>query len=100
MRFAFALLAIGLPLHAETGTLTIHMILHAIGEERYEIAPSNGTLTLNTTFQYSDRGNERTTKASMTMSADYSPLRLTVQDKPPIPRGRQDRYGARRSRYA
>src|SRR3954449_4160909 len=82
MRFAVALLALCLPLHAETGSLTIHMILHAIGEERYEIAQTDSGLTLNTTFQYSDRGNDRKTTASMRMSADYSPLSLTVQEKP------------------
>jgi len=47
----------------ETGSLTIHMILHAIGEEHYTITPSPAGLTLNTTFEYSDRGNKRTTTA-------------------------------------
>jgi hypothetical protein len=30
-----------LSLHAETGSLVIHLMLHAIGEERYEIASSS-----------------------------------------------------------
>lgn len=55
------------------------MILHAIGEERYEVASSDGGLTLNTTFQYSDRGNQRTTTAVLRMKADYSPLGLEVK---------------------
>ena len=63
-------------LHAETGTFTIHMILHAIGEERYEIVPNDSGLTLNTTFEYSDRGNKRTTTAELRMKADGTPLYL------------------------
>ena len=58
---------------AETGTLNIHMILHAIGEEHYEITPSDGALTLKTTMEYSDRGNKRTTTAEMRMKPDYTP---------------------------
>ena len=59
-------------LHAEAGALTIHMILHAIGEEHYEIAPdAAGGLKLNTTFEYTDRGSKRTTSCR---TADESRL--------------------------
>ena len=71
-RLLYFLLAAPL-LCAETGTLNIHMILHAIGEEHYEITPSDGALTLKTTMEYSDRGNKRTTTAEMRMKPDYTP---------------------------
>ena len=74
-------------LRAETGTLTIYMILHAIGEERYEIAPSNptpgGGLKLNTTFEYTDRGNKRTASAELLMKSDYTPLHLDIKAQRP-----------------
>jgi imidazolonepropionase-like amidohydrolase len=47
-------------LHAETGRLTIHMILHAIGEENYEVTTVDGEPRLHTTIEYTDRGNKRT----------------------------------------
>jgi imidazolonepropionase-like amidohydrolase len=71
-------------LPAQTGTLTIHMILHAIGEERYDIAPIDGGLTLKTTSEYSDRGNQRTTSAELRMKSDYTPLRLEITGREPI----------------
>ena len=43
--------------YAETGSLTIHMILHAVGEEHYEVAPAEDGLKLSTTFEYPDRAN-------------------------------------------
>jgi imidazolonepropionase-like amidohydrolase len=46
-------------LSAETGRLTIHMILHAIGEENYEITQADGDARLHTTIEYTDRGNKR-----------------------------------------
>ena len=79
MRFGFLLIAAALSLNAQT--LTIHMILHAIGEERYQIAPSDGGLTLNTTFEYSDRGNQRSTTATLRMKSDYTPLSLEVKGR-------------------
>src|ERR1700676_291555 len=45
---------------AESGSFTIHMILHAIGEERYEIARDDSGLALKTSSEYSDRGMKRT----------------------------------------
>ena len=60
--------------HAETGTFTIHMILHAIGEERYEIAQDSGGLALKTSSEYSDRGMKRTAEASLRMTSDYTPV--------------------------
>ena len=78
LMFAIALAPL---LHAETGTFTIHMILHVIGEERYEIVPNDSGLTLNTTFEYSDRGNKRTTTAELRMKADGTPLHLKISGR-------------------
>jgi imidazolonepropionase-like amidohydrolase len=82
MRTLLLLIAAALSLRAESGRLTIHMILHAIGEERYEIAPANGTLTLNTVFEYSDRGNKRTTTGVLRTKPDFTPLDLEMKERP------------------
>ena len=70
-------------LSAQSATYAIHSILHNIGEERFEIKPnSDGTRTLTTTSTLNDRGNVRTTTATLTVRDDYSPIALTVNDKP------------------
>src|SRR5580700_10146100 len=81
MRFCVLLLMASIAT-AETGDLTIHMILHAVGQERYEIAPIDGGLKLGTTFEYTDRGNKRTTGVELRMKSDYTPLSLEVEGKP------------------
>jgi len=68
--------------NADTGSFKIHMILHAVGEERYEVSASEGGLKLSTTFEYSDRGNKRSTAAELRMKSDYTPLSLEVQGRP------------------
>lgn len=73
MRF-FVVLILAAAAHAETGSLTIHMILHAVGEERYEIAAFEGGLKLNTSSEYTDRGNKRSKSAELKMKSDYTPL--------------------------
>jgi len=82
MRFAVLFCSISLPASAQPGTLTIYSILHAVGEERYRIEPSEGGLNLSTTFEYTDRGNKRTTTADLKMTSDYTPLSLEVQGRP------------------
>jgi len=88
MRNSLLLLIAAAPLCAgqtrtETGNLTIHMILHAVGTEKYQIAPSpDGGLTLNTSFEYTDRTNTRTTLAELKMKADYTPQRLEIKGRP------------------
>jgi len=67
-------------LSAETGSLTIHMILHAVGEEHYEIARTPSGVTLKTTIKFTDRANKRTTSAMLRMKSDYTPLQLDVKD--------------------
>jgi imidazolonepropionase-like amidohydrolase len=82
MKFIGSLLAFVLSLHAQTGSLTIHMMLHAIGEEKYEITASDSGLTLSTICQYSDRGMQRTTTAVLRTETDFTPLSLDVKGRP------------------
>ena len=82
MRFTLALLALSAIARAQTGTLIIHSILHAVGEERYEVTSLEGTFTLKTTLEYTDRTNKRTAGAELRMRADYAPLSLKVQGRP------------------
>jgi len=82
MKGALLLCAIAMSLHAETGSLTIHMILHAIGEEHYEIVPADNGLTLHTIFNYSDRGRKRTTTADLHTRADGTPISLEIKELP------------------
>jgi imidazolonepropionase-like amidohydrolase len=63
---------------AHGGRFIVHMILHAIGEERYELAPSSEGLTLTTSIEYADRGNARRSAATLRMKGDYTPLALEV----------------------
>ena len=61
------------------------MMLHAIGEEHYDItANADGTETLTTTFEYADRGNTRTTTATLRSTADARPLGLEVKGNSPL----------------
>ena len=68
------------------GTLTIHLILHAVGTEDYDLVSNpDGTRTLTTSFDYSDRGTRRTTTATLATTADYRPLKLDVTGAAPGP---------------
>lgn len=60
-------------LRAETGSFTIHMILHAIGEEHYSITETANGLSLDSSLEYSDRGNKRTSSVALQMKRDYAP---------------------------
>jgi imidazolonepropionase-like amidohydrolase len=79
MRRSALLIAMAVSLHAESGSFTIHMILHAIGEERYEISAGDGGLMLNSTSEYSDRGMKRSTSVTLRMQSDYTPEALEVK---------------------
>src|SRR5436190_1181543 len=62
------------------GSFTIHLILHAVGEEKYDIVSNaDGTKTLTTTYDYSDRGTRRTTTATLVSGADERPLKLDIK---------------------
>src|SRR3954453_7066991 len=66
-----ALLLIASYLSSQTGDFVIHMILHAVGHERYEVTPSANESTLKTTIEYTDRANVRTASATLRMKSDY-----------------------------
>ena len=66
------------------GSLTIHMILHAIGDEQFDIVTNaDGTKTVTTTFAYSDRGRQTTIPSTLTMTRDDRPLRLEIKGNSP-----------------
>jgi imidazolonepropionase-like amidohydrolase len=67
-----------LSLRGETGNFKVHRMLHLLGEERYKIAPTDGGLRLNATFEYSDRGRKRGTTAVLHTNSDYTPLSLEL----------------------
>lgn len=61
------------------GEFTIHLILHKVGTEQYYLASNaDGTRTLTTTHDISDRGNRRATTATLTTTADERPVKLEV----------------------
>ena len=67
------------------GSFTIHMILHAIGEEQYDLTTNaDGTKTLTTTFGYSDRGRQTSIPATLTVTKDERPLTLEVKGTSPV----------------
>jgi imidazolonepropionase-like amidohydrolase len=68
-------------LRAETGSFIIHMILHAIGEERYTVESSGDGLRLETTIEFTDRDNKRSTTAVLRMKSDHTPLSLEVKGR-------------------
>ena len=94
MRLSFWLLLLtAAPLRAETGRLIIHMMLHAIGDEQYEVTPSPGGLTIHTTYHYADRGFfDHTVTASLSLKPDYTALRIELQGS--ADRGPGERYAA------
>ena len=78
MKLLYLLVVFASLLSAETGEFRIHMILHAIGYERYSLLPGAGAITLNTTIEFTDRANTRTTSAMLRMKSDYTPLQLSI----------------------
>jgi imidazolonepropionase-like amidohydrolase len=62
----------------EQGSYTVHLLLHAIGQEHFSITrgPDQSTLTMNTSFVSSDRGMKRTITSTLQMTGDYTPRRL------------------------
>ncbi len=69
-------------LAAQTGEFRIHMILHAIGYERYKLTRTADSVTLNTTIEFTDRANTRTTSATLRMKSDYTPVQFAIRGKP------------------
>lgn len=94
MRLSIGIVLIAASLRAETGHLIIHMMLHAIGDERYEIASSPDGLVINTTYHYADRGFfDHTVTASLEAKSDYTPLSINLKGS--ADRGPGEHYVAR-----
>ena len=68
----------------EQGTFNIHLILHSIGTEKYQLRTgTNGTITLDSTIEYSDRGNKRSQTIAMRMKPDLTPETYDLQGRIP-----------------
>ena len=65
----------------EKGTLTIHSLLHAIGEERYEVTRSAAGLSMSVSFEISDRGNRRSGTARLSLKPDLTPLHYELNSR-------------------
>ncbi len=63
----------------QSGRLIVHLLLHAIGEERYELAQTGDGLSLTSGIEYADRGNTRKTAATLRVARDYTPIALEVK---------------------
>jgi imidazolonepropionase-like amidohydrolase len=64
----------------ESGNFTVHLLLHPIGTETYQVRQMDpgAQLQMDATLDYSDRGNKRTQTASLRMRRDYTPESLDV----------------------
>ncbi len=86
IRLGLALYVLTLgPAHAQSQALSTHgaykiyLILHQVGEEKFDITTNgDGTRTLTTSFDYTDRTSRRTTNAKLTTTSDERPLSLEV----------------------
>jgi len=68
----------------ERGTFNIHLILHSIGAERYQIhSTHDGPITMESTIEYSDRGNKRTQTVVLRMKHDLTPESFDLQGRNP-----------------
>jgi imidazolonepropionase-like amidohydrolase len=66
----------------ESGRLTIHLLLHPIGTETYEVRRVDpAQLQMDATLEYSDRGTKRTQTASLRMRRDYTPESLDIKGR-------------------
>jgi len=65
----------------EKGEFTLHLLLHPIGAESYQITRESqtGALTMNSHLEYSDRGRKRTVVSVLRMKDDFTPERLEVK---------------------
>jgi imidazolonepropionase-like amidohydrolase len=69
------------PVVVEKGSFTLHLLLHPIGQESYEItqAGPSGGLVMNTQLEYSDRGRKRTVSGVLRMNKDLTPQGFEVK---------------------
>src|ERR1700675_123928 len=59
----------------EKGSFRLHSLLHAIGEETYELKRAGGDeLVINISSELTDRSNKRAVTATLRMKTDLSPV--------------------------
>jgi imidazolonepropionase-like amidohydrolase len=65
----------------EKGDFTLHLLLHPIGKESYQIVRdgASGALVMNSQLEYSDRGRKRTVVSVLRMKDDFTPEHLEVK---------------------
>jgi imidazolonepropionase-like amidohydrolase len=68
------------PAAVEKGSFVLHLLLHPIGQENYEVArAADGGLVVNTRLEYSDRGRKRTVAGVLRLKDDFSPVGLGIK---------------------
>ena len=64
---------------AGKGEFTLHLLLHQIGKESYEVVRrQDGRLVMNSRLEFSDRGRKRTVASVLQMQSDFTPEGLEV----------------------
>jgi Amidohydrolase family len=63
----------------ETAKFRLHKFEQAIGEETYTITRDSDTLTMNSTFLFTDRGEKVPLEAALQARRNYEPLSLTIR---------------------
>jgi imidazolonepropionase-like amidohydrolase len=59
-------------------TLVLHYVGHAIGRETYSLRPNDSGWSLESDFDYRDRGRRTHVVSAMLLAPDFSPLRLEI----------------------
>jgi imidazolonepropionase-like amidohydrolase len=63
----------------EKGEFTLHLLLHPIGKESYEVVRrQDGGLVMNSHLEFSDRGRKRTVASVLRMKNDFTPEGLEI----------------------
>jgi imidazolonepropionase-like amidohydrolase len=65
----------------ERGTIRLHLLQHAIGVERYEIARDGDGLLLTSASNFTDRGGRVQLEATLAMTSDLTPRRFRVEGR-------------------
>jgi len=63
----------------ETAKFRLHKFEQAIGEETYTITRDSDTVTLNSTFLFTDRGRKVPLEANLHATRDYEPLSFAIR---------------------
>jgi len=59
----------------EKGSFKLHSLLHAVGEESYELKRANGDeLVMSVSSELTDRNNKRMVSATLRMKPDFTPV--------------------------